>query len=49
MYMITIFDCKFKTNNEKIERTRNHYELWNIQSSLNAGKLDNNEGVTLMK
>ena len=49
MYMITIFDCKFKTNLEKIERTLQHYGLRKIQSSLYAGELDNDDWETLAK
>lgn len=47
--MITIFDCKFKTNQEKIERTLQHYGLRKIQSSLYVGELDNDDRETLAK
>ena len=43
MYMITIFDCRFKTNQEKIEKVLQHFGLRKIQSSLYAGELENNE------
>ena len=43
MYMIASFDCKFKTNQENIEKVLQHYGLRKIQSSLYAGDLDNNE------
>ena len=49
MYMITIFDCKFKTNQEKIERMLQHYGLRKIQSSLYSGELENNELELLVK
>lgn len=43
MYMIAIFDCKFKTNHEKIEKTLKHSGLGKVKSSLYAGELENNE------
>ena len=43
MYMIASLDCKFKTNQENIEKIFQHYGLRKIQSSLYAGDLDNNE------
>lgn len=49
MYMIASFDCKFKTNQEKIERTLQHFGLRKIQSSLYVGELENNERETLVK
>lgn len=49
MYMIASFDCKFKTNREKIEKTLQHFGLRRIQSTLYAGELDNSERETLVK
>ena len=49
MYMIASFDCRFKTNQQKIEKTLQHYGLRKIQSSLYAGQLNNNERETLAK
>ena len=49
MYMIAIFDCKFKTNHENIEKMLQYYGLRKIQSSLYWGELDNNERETLVK
>ncbi|MBQ8017292.1 MAG: CRISPR-associated endonuclease Cas2 [Methanobrevibacter sp.] len=43
MYMIASFDCKFKTNQQNIEKTLQHYGLRKIQSSLYAGDLNNDE------
>ena len=43
MYMIAIFDCKFKSNLENIENIFQHYGLRKIQSSLYAGNLNNDE------
>ena len=43
MYMIASFDCKFKSNQEKIERILQHFGLRKIQSSLYVGELENNE------
>ena len=43
MYMIASLDCKFKTNQENIEKVLQHYGLRKIQSSLYVGDLDNNE------
>ena len=47
--MIASFDCKFKTNHEKIEGILQHFGLRKIQSSLYAGELENNERETLVK
>ena len=47
--MIASFDCKFKTNREKIEKTLQHFGLRKIQSALYAGELDNSERETLVK
>ena len=41
--MIASLDCKFKTNQENIEKVIQHYGLRKIQSSLNAGDLSNSE------
>ena len=41
--MIASFDSRFKTNRQKIERTLHHFGLRQIQSSLYAGELENNE------
>lgn len=49
MYMLTSFDCKFKTNKENIERILQHYGLRKIQSSLYAGDLNNDERKNLCK
>ena len=49
MYMIASFDCKFKTNQEKIERILQHFGLRKIQDSLYAGELENSERETLVK
>ena len=49
MYTIVTFDCKFKTNQENIEKMLQHYGLRKIQSSLYAGELENNECETLVK
>ena len=49
MYMIASFDCKFKTNREKIEKTLQHFGLRRIQSTLYVGELDNSERETLVK
>ena len=49
MYMIASFDCKFKTNQENIERILQHFGLRKIQSSLYIGELDNNEREILVK
>lgn len=43
MYMIASFDCRFKTNKEKIEKRLQHFGLRKIQSTLYAGELENNE------
>ena len=43
MYIIASFDCKFKTNQQNIEKTFQHYGLRKVQSSLYVGNLDNNE------
>lgn len=48
MYMMASFDCKFKTNQENIERIHQHFGLRKIQPTLYAGDLDNNERETLM-
>ena len=47
--MIASFDCRFKTNQQKIEKTLQHYGLRKIQSSLYAGQLDNNEREALVE
>lgn len=49
MYMIASFDCKFKTNQEKIEKTLQHFGLRKIQSALYVGELDNGEREMLVK
>ncbi|WP_410319817.1 CRISPR-associated endonuclease Cas2 [Methanobrevibacter sp.] len=49
MYTIVTFDCKFKTNQENIEKMLQHYGLRKIQSSSYVGELDNNERETLVK
>lgn len=43
MYMIASFDCKFKTNQEHIENTLQHFGLRKIQDALYVGELDNIE------
>ena len=43
MYTIVTFDCKFKTNQENIEKMLQHYGLRKIQSSLYAEDLNNDE------
>lgn len=48
MYMMASFDCKFKTNQENIERILQHFGLRKIQPTFYAGDLDNNERETLM-
>ncbi len=47
--MIASFDCKFKTNREKIENILQHYGLRKIQSSLYVGELENKEMEIMMK
>lgn len=49
MYIIASFDCKFKTNKEKIENILQHYGLRKIQSSLYVGELENKEMEVMMK
>lgn len=49
MYMIASFECRFKTNKEKIERTLQHFGLRKIQNSLYVGDLENNEREMLVK
>ena len=48
MYMIASFECKFKTNQENIEKILQHFGLRKIQSSLYAGELENNEREMLV-
>ena len=43
MYMLASFDCKFKTNQENIEKTLQHFGLRKIQTTLYVGELENNE------
>ena len=49
MYIMASFDCKFKSNQENIEKTLQHFGLRKIQSSLYAGELDNNERNILVE
>lgn len=49
MYIIASFDCRFKTNQENIEMILQHFGLRRIQSSLYAGKIENDERETLVK
>lgn len=49
MYIITSFDCKFKTNQENIEKILQHFGLRKIQSTLYVGELENNERDQLEK
>ena len=49
MYMIASFDCKFKTNHEKIENILEHFGLRKIQSSLYAGEMEKSEREKLAK
>ena len=49
MYMIASFDCRFKTNQQKVERILQHFGLRKIQSSLYVGDLENNEREILVK
>ena len=49
MYMIASFDCKFKTNQENIERILQHFGLRKIQGSLYAGELENNEREMMVR
>lgn len=49
MYIIASFDCKFKTNQEKIERILQHFGLRKIQGSLYAGELENSEREMLVE
>ena len=41
--MITSFECKFKTNHEKIEKVLQHYGLRKIQHTLYVGEMNNNK------
>lgn len=47
MYIIASFDCKFKSNQENIEKILQHYGLRKIQSSLYTGDLTNSERKNL--
>ena len=47
--MIVSFDCRFRTNRQKIERTLQHFGLRKIQSALYAGDLENDEHEILVK
>ncbi len=47
--MITSFECKFKTNQEKIEKVLQHYGLRKIQHTLYVGEMNNNERDDLAK
>lgn len=47
--MIASLDCKFKTNQEKIERVLQHFGLRMIQRQLYAGELDNGERESLVE
>ena len=49
MYMIASFDCRFNTNQQKIEKILQHFGLRKIQSSLYVGELDNNERKIIVK
>lgn len=49
MYILAIFDCKFKTNRENIENILQHFGLRKIQSLLYVGELENNEHELLLK
>ena len=49
MHMVVSFDCKFKGNQENIEKVLQHFGLRKVQSSLYIGKLDNNERDQLLK
>ena len=49
MYIITSFDCKFKTNQENIEKILQHFGLRKIQPTLYAGVLENNERKILIE
>ena len=43
MYMIASFDCKFKGNQENIEKILQHYGLRKIQPTLYVEELKNIE------
>ena len=49
MHMLASFDCKFRTNQDKIEEILQHFGLRKIQATLYVGELDNNERKTLVK
>lgn len=49
MYMIASFDCRFKSNQENIERILQHFGLRKIQPALYVGELDNTEREALVK
>lgn len=49
MYMMVSFDCRFKSNQENIEKTLQHFGLRKIQSALYVGELENNEHKILVK
>ena len=43
MYIIANFDCKFKGNQENIEKVLQHFGLRKVQDTLYVGELENNE------
>jgi CRISPR-associated protein Cas2 len=49
MYMIASFDCRFKTAQENIEITLQHFVLRKIQMPLYVGNLDNGERELLIE
>lgn len=49
MYMIASFDCRFKTVQENIEITLQHFVLRKIQMPLYVGNLDNGERELLIE
>ena len=49
MYIMASFECKFKSNQENIERAFQHFGLRKLQSSLYAGTLENNEREMLVE
>lgn len=49
MYMMASFDCKFKGNQENIEKVLQHFGLRTIQTTLYEKELENNERNILVK
>ena len=47
--MMASFDCKFKGNQENIEKVLQHFGLRKIQSTLYVGELENSEREQLEK